>query len=316
MSYLGDMTLGSTITFKFTTVGTSGVPTQLAATTATTISVYPDSSLTQITAGATLTTDFDGITGLNSVSIALTGGNGYAVATNYCVVLATGTVGGTNVLGYVVGDFSVQNRNTILQPQAINSASFSAGAITSTTFTTAAIVGTTFITGAINSATFSAGAIVATTFASGAIVATTHAAGAITSTVLAAGAIHSTIFTTGAIVSTTFVAGAINSTVLASGAIQSTTFTTNAIVGTTLGISALTAISDNWLDRDMSAGTDSGSSTFRTARQALRFLRNRWLVSGGTLSIYKEDDTTTSWTAIPSTDPGAVPIVGNDPAGP
>ena len=110
MSYFGDMQLGSTINFQFTTVGTTGLPTNLAATTATTLSIYPQSNTTQITAGATLTTDFDGITGLNSVSIALTSGNGFTTANDYGVVLATGTVGGTNVIGYVVGSFSVENR--------------------------------------------------------------------------------------------------------------------------------------------------------------------------------------------------------------
>lgn len=154
MSYFGDMALGSTINFQFTTIGTTGLPTQLAGTTSTTLSVYPQSSTTQITAGALLTTDFDGITGLNAVSIALTAGNGFTTANDYGVVLATGTVGGTNVLGYVVGSFSVENR--VARPtsasilagsfgaNAITSTVLAAGAITSTTFTTGAIVGTTF----------------------------------------------------------------------------------------------------------------------------------------------------------------------------
>ncbi|TGT76721.1 MULTISPECIES: hypothetical protein [unclassified Mesorhizobium] len=71
---------------------------------------------------------------------------------------------------------------------------------------------------------------------------------------------------------------------------------------------------DVLLDRDMSAGTDSGSPTVRTVRQALRFLRNKWAVATGTLTVYKEDDTTESWTAEVSTDPSAEPIVSNDPA--
>lgn len=71
---------------------------------------------------------------------------------------------------------------------------------------------------------------------------------------------------------------------------------------------------DALLDRDMSAGTDSGSPTVRTVRQALRFLRNKWSISGTTLTVTKEDDATASWTSTVSTTVGADPVTGNDPA--
>ena len=64
----------------------------------------------------------------------------------------------------------------------------------------------------------------------------------------------------------------------------------------------------------MATGSDSGSATVRTVRQALRMLRNKWAVSAGTLTVYKEDDSTTSWTGAVSSDPTADPITGNDPA--
>ena len=38
------------------------------------------------------------------------------------------------------------------------------------------------------------------------------------------------------------------------------------------------AYADSLLNRDMSIGTDSGSSTVRTVRQALRMLRNKWTI--------------------------------------
>ena len=71
---------------------------------------------------------------------------------------------------------------------------------------------------------------------------------------------------------------------------------------------------DTLLDRNMATGTDSGSPTVRTVRQALRFLRNKWSISAGTLTVTKEDDTTASFTATVTTDAAAVPIIGNDPA--
>lgn len=75
-------------------------------------------------------------------------------------------------------------------------------------------------------------------------------------------------------------------------------------------------IADAVLDRDMSTGTDSGSTTVRTPRQALRFLRNKWSLSGTTLTVTKENDSTASWTSTISSTPGADPITANDPAGP
>ena len=71
---------------------------------------------------------------------------------------------------------------------------------------------------------------------------------------------------------------------------------------------------DTLLDRDMATGTDSGSSSVRTVRQALRFLRNKWSISAGTLTVTKEDDVTSSWTAAVTTDAAAVPITASDPA--
>lgn len=71
---------------------------------------------------------------------------------------------------------------------------------------------------------------------------------------------------------------------------------------------------DALLDRNMATGTDSGSPTVRTLRQAIRFLRNKWSVAGTTLTVMKEDDATASWTSTVTATPGADPITGNDPA--
>lgn len=75
----------------------------------------------------------------------------------------------------------------------------------------------------------------------------------------------------------------------------------------------LNNIADGILDRNMATGTDSGSPTVRTIRQALRNLRNRVNISGGTATIYKEDDSTASWTAAVTTTAGN-PISQIDPA--
>jgi hypothetical protein len=78
----------------------------------------------------------------------------------------------------------------------------------------------------------------------------------------------------------------------------------------TVTIAGMTAISDNLLNRDMSAGTDSGNQTFRTPRQAFQALRNKMDASSGTtVSVYSEDDTTLSWTQPLTGNASAVPIV-------
>ena len=67
------------------------------------------------------------------------------------------------------------------------------------------------------------------------------------------------------------------------------------------------------LDRNMATGTDSGSPTVRTVRQALRMNRNKVDIAAGTLTCYKEDDVTASHTAVVTTTAGN-PITTLDPA--
>ncbi len=112
MSYLGDIRLGDTIDFKFTTVQTTGAPFTLAGSPV--ISAYPANSTTQLTAGITLTVDFDSVTGLNNVRVVASSGNGYLTATNYEMVITTGTVNSVSVVGYVIGTFSIENRSAVI----------------------------------------------------------------------------------------------------------------------------------------------------------------------------------------------------------
>lgn len=93
------------------------------------------------------------------------------------------------------------------------------------------------------------------------------------------------------------------------------TTTANPTTGS-LSATGNVAIADALLDRDMATGADSGSTTVRTPRQALRFLRNKWAIVTGTLTVYKEDDTTSSWTGAVTIDASAQPITASDPAGP
>lgn len=103
-----DIALGEFGDWKFCTVATTGVPTTLAGSPA--VAAYPDNGTTEITAGITLTVDFDSRTGLNNVHVVATEANGYAPNTKYILVITAGTVSAASVVGYVIGEFTVQNK--------------------------------------------------------------------------------------------------------------------------------------------------------------------------------------------------------------
>ena len=92
------------------------------------------------------------------------------------------------------------------------------------------------------------------------------------------------------------------------------THTSIAPLGITIKTLDLNAIADAILARDIGSGAGSGSLNERTVRSALRFLRNKWSLSGTTLTVTKEDDAATAWTSVVSTSAGANPVTGNDPA--
>lgn len=72
---------------------------------------------------------------------------------------------------------------------------------------------------------------------------------------------------------------------------------------------------DEWADallkRDMSQVSGEAA---RSPLNALRFLRNKWAISAGVLTVYEEDDTTSAWTSALTTDGGASPVTVSDPA--
>ncbi|MEZ4542116.1 MAG: hypothetical protein R3C43_19235 [Chloroflexota bacterium] len=83
-----------------------------------------------------------------------------------------------------------------------------------------------------------------------------------------------------------------------------------AITEAKISSGGLNAIADAILKRDMTAVTGEAA---RSMLNALRFLRNRWFVAGGVLTVTKENDTTVAWTAVVSDDAAAEPITGVDP---
>jgi hypothetical protein len=181
----------------------------------------------------------------------------------------------------------------------------SVGSVTGSVGSVTGAVGS--VTGAVGSVTGNVGGNVTGSVGS-------VATGGITSGSFAAGAINAAAIATGAIDADAIADNAIDAGAIASNAITADKIATGAIDADALAADAGTEIADAILNRDMSTGTDSGSATVRTVRQALRFLRNKWSISSTTLTVTKEDDSTPSWTAEVTTNAAADPVTGSDPA--
>jgi hypothetical protein len=128
---------------------------------------------------------------------------------------------------------------------------------------------------------------------------------------IAANAVNASALATDAV--TEIQTGLATSSVLAAVKAQTDLLPANpAAVGSAMTLTTAERgdIADKVLNRNVSGGSDAG----RTVKQALHFLRNRWAVAAGTLTVYDTDDTTPSWTGTVTGTPGADPITGNDPA--
>jgi hypothetical protein len=95
-----------------------------------------------------------------------------------------------------------------------------------------------------------------------------------------------------------------------SAVIDNAAFAADALAATNFAASVGQEFADALLGRNIAGGSDGG----RMVKDALRFLRNRFAVSSGTLTVYQEDDTTTAWTASVTGDAAADPIVESNPA--
>lgn len=90
------------------------------------------------------------------------------------------------------------------------------------------------------------------------------------------------------------------------------TITTNSDkTGYSLTAAEEDAIADALLKRDWTAITGEAS---RSVLNALRHIRNKWSIAGTTLTVTKEDDTTTAYTAALTVDATADPITASDPS--
>ncbi len=127
MKHLGDFDAASVLYTKFTTYRPStGAPFTLAGTPA--VSIYKDGSLTQSTAGITLTVDFDGLTGLHHLAIDTSAdGTFYSAGSHFEAVITTGTVDSVSVVGSCVASFSLRKDSALKATVAGRTLDVSAG---------------------------------------------------------------------------------------------------------------------------------------------------------------------------------------------
>jgi hypothetical protein len=112
-SYYGNFTTAQTIRIEFNTVNSSGVLTTLSSGT---VAIIKAGAVVVPSGGVTLTVDAGSITGYHTVVIDTSVDTTvFATANEYSVRLAgTSNVGGTSVVGVVVGEFSIGNRSVSL----------------------------------------------------------------------------------------------------------------------------------------------------------------------------------------------------------
>jgi hypothetical protein len=134
--YIGNFAAAQTIRKAFNTEDGTGAAVTLLGSPA--VAIYKDGSLTQVTTGATLTVDYDGVTGLNMLIIDTSSdGTFYASGSDYKVVLSAGTIAGVSVVGKLLVEFSIDNRLSKLSTGIgtgqieLSSGTVAVGAITS-----------------------------------------------------------------------------------------------------------------------------------------------------------------------------------------
>lgn len=99
-THWGDQPDGGTLYFEFNTIGQTGAPITIGGTAD--CEVYKDNNTTQL--AASITEDYDAITGLHQIVIDTTV-SGYDAGSMYTVVASVGTADSISIVGRVIGSF-------------------------------------------------------------------------------------------------------------------------------------------------------------------------------------------------------------------
>src|SRR5690606_31040776 len=129
MKHLGDFDLNTVVRDLFTTYSpNTGAPSALGVGSGPSVAVYKDNGTTQSASGVTLTLDFDGIPGLNSVTVDTTAdGTFYSSGSHFSVVILNGEVDGVSVVGACVFSFSLRRDSSLKTGTNTGAVSFTGG---------------------------------------------------------------------------------------------------------------------------------------------------------------------------------------------
>lgn len=342
--YIGDFSKNDTITFMFTTYRPSTGASFLLAGTPV-VSVYKDSNLTQDTAGVTLTTNYDGVTGLNFVSVS-TATAFYVDGSSYECVITTGTVDSVSVVGSCVGRFTMRDQAylypttagrtldasatgqvivatnndkagySLSSTQTFNVTGNITGNVTGSVGSVSGAVGSVATDG-ITAASIATNAFTAAEFATSAI--DKIADGVLNRSLAAAGAANNIAITS--IVANVF--QAINTLVVNDQVTFVGTAPASLVVGAIYYVISGSLTSTTFILSTTPGGLGVATSstgaftatkiTGRDILSAMRAIRNKSVIASGTLTVYQEDDTAAAWTATVGSDPSANPIISIDP---
>lgn len=133
--------------------------------------------------------------------------------------------------------------------------------------------------------------------------------GVVTAAAVATDAIDADAIADGAIDAGAIASGAITAAKFAANAIAAAAIATDAISGSGVSSAAAEKIADALIGRNIAGGGNSG----RKVKDAFAFLRNKWTLLSGTLTIYDTDDTTVLWTGA-ATQTAGNPVSAIDPA--
>ena len=319
-----DITLADTFYHFFTTRAfATGIPTTLLGTPV--LSVLEENNVTPITAVVSIQVDRASVVGLNQATIVATGANGFETGKSYAIYISTGTVGGVSVIGEVVGEFTIEKSAAFIRLGAPAGASVSADI--------AAIEAQTDDIGVAGAGLTAIPTIAAVTTVTNLTNAPT--AGDLTATMKASintevdNALDTAIPVTNTLNSVNDIlldqlsprlpgSGTIaNTTNITAGTVTTATnvttvngLATDVITAASIAAAAANKIADSTLRRTYAnarGSADGDAVAFRSLLGAIGKLVNKWSISGTTLTIFQEDDVT-------STAPGGAQTITTDAA--
>lgn len=297
---MSDYPPSSVLDFKFCTI-LNAVPTTLSGTPV--ISVYKDNSTTQSTAGITLSVDFDGVTGLNQVRVDTSAdGTFYSPGSSFQIVVTTGTVGGNSLIGFVVDNFTLYRESALRPTIAGRTLDVSTGGEAGLDWANVGSPTTTLVLSGTTVATVT-NQVTANALQWGGV----NVTGMPMPTYTQPSGFLAATFPLSVASPTNITAGTITTVTNLTNAPTAGDFTSTMKASITTAVPTAIAIADSTLTRDWTLVSSPAS---RSLLQMGRFIRNGFTISGSTLSVLAEDDSTVAYTRTLATDPTATPIVG------